>query len=180
MDPSTGTMIMKKLEPDLNTISPVLTYLVRGNTDITNLRSGTALKGVVLYMLDYITKVSVKTHIIFDIIRSVFCDNVQILGSSDSSCEKTRRLMTKVVNSLTTKMELGAPMIAMYLLGNLDHYTSHQFAPFFWSSFANTVEKEWSLDLSTDLIDEAQKVMVFRQGNRIVGLPNTFDYIIEA
>jgi hypothetical protein len=66
----------------------------------------------------------------FDVIHCVFRDNAQILGSSDSGREKTWRLMTKVVNSLTAKMELGVPMIAMYLLGNPDHYTSHRFAPF--------------------------------------------------
>jgi hypothetical protein len=61
VDPGTGALIMKKLEPFLNTISPVISYLMRGNTDVTNLRSGTALKGVVLYVSDYITKVSLKT-----------------------------------------------------------------------------------------------------------------------
>ncbi|THV03164.1 hypothetical protein K435DRAFT_571647, partial [Dendrothele bispora CBS 962.96] len=43
--------------------------------------------------------------------------------------------MTKIVNLLTTKMEMGAPMICMYLLGNPDHYTDHKFLPFYWHQY---------------------------------------------
>ncbi|THU97440.1 hypothetical protein K435DRAFT_662752, partial [Dendrothele bispora CBS 962.96] len=32
-------------------------------------------------------------------------------------------------------MELGAPIICVYLLDNPDHYTSHIFKPFHWSSY---------------------------------------------
>ncbi|KAI0283174.1 hypothetical protein BC826DRAFT_883168, partial [Russula brevipes] len=45
--------------------------------------------------------------------------------------------MTKVANSLSAKMEMGSPMICMYLLGNPDHYKSHQFRVFYWQSFVN-------------------------------------------
>ena len=37
-----------------------------------NMRPGTALKRIVLYMTDYITKVSLKTHVMFDVIHCVF------------------------------------------------------------------------------------------------------------
>ena len=178
---ASGALIMKKLEPFLNTISPVISYLMRGNTDVTNLRSGTALKAVVLYVSDYITKVSLKTHVMFDVIHCVLQDNVEILGSSDSGKEKTRRLMTKVVNSLTAKMELGAPMVAMYLLGNPDHYASHRFAPFYWSAFTKEVEKAWSSDVvdtkvDNGEVDEDSNVLLVRNTQGIRGLPITFDY----
>ena len=179
MDQATGTLNMKKLKPWINTISPVVSYLFRCNTDVTNLRSGTALKGVILYISDYITKVSLKTHTIFDVIQSVYRDNIQILEGSDSHREKTRRLMMKIVNSLTSKMELGAPMIAMYLLGNPDHYTSHRFTPFYWSTFVKNIERAWQgEDLDTEKIPD--KVMLIKKNNRIVGLPNTYDYTYRA
>jgi hypothetical protein len=157
---------------------------MRGNTDVTNIRSGTALKAVVLYISDYITKVSLKTHVMFDIIRCVLQDNVEILGSSDSDKEKTRRLMTKVVNSLNVKMELGAPMVAMYLLENPDHYASHRFTPFYWSAFTKEVEKAWSSDVPPDTnvdnmdseVDEGPNVLLVRNAQGIRGLPITFDY----
>jgi hypothetical protein len=174
IDPVTGALNMKKLEPQINTVSPIISFLFRGNTDVTNLRSGTALKGVILYVTDYITKVSLKTHTIFDVIRNIFRDNVEILGGSDTAREKTRKLMTKMVNSLTAKMELGAPMIGMYLLGQPDHYTSHRFAPFYWISFVKEVEKAWSPE--ADDAETGNRVMLIKKKNRIVGLPTTYDY----
>ncbi|KDR70819.1 hypothetical protein GALMADRAFT_46254, partial [Galerina marginata CBS 339.88] len=43
--------------------------------------------------------------------------------------------LTRIVNSLTVKMEIGAPMASMYLLGNPDHYTDHIFKPFYWKNY---------------------------------------------
>ncbi|KIM34721.1 hypothetical protein M413DRAFT_38261, partial [Hebeloma cylindrosporum] len=72
MDPETGYLTMKKCEAWINTITPIVTYLFRCNTDITSISSGTAIKGVVLYISDYITKTSLKTHTIFESIKAVF------------------------------------------------------------------------------------------------------------
>jgi hypothetical protein len=179
---ATGALSLKKLESMINTVSPVISYLFRGNTDVTNLRSGTALKAVVLYVTDYITKVSLKTHTIFDVVRNIFRDNVEILGGTDTAREKTRRLMTKMVNSLTARMELGAPMVALYLLNLPDHFTSHRFAPFYWTSFVNEVEKVWSLEPMTANDDQVKsdKVMLIKMKNRIVGLPTTYDYLFRG
>ncbi|KDR76761.1 hypothetical protein GALMADRAFT_51106, partial [Galerina marginata CBS 339.88] len=47
--------------------------------------------------------------------------------------------MTKVVNLLSAKAEMGAPMICMYLLGNPDHYTNYSFVPFYWQSFKGKI-----------------------------------------
>jgi len=61
--------------PGVNTITPLVSYLFNGNTDITSLKLGTAIKGVILYVSDYITKVSLKTHTIFDTICAMFQKN---------------------------------------------------------------------------------------------------------
>ena len=37
VDPNTGTIKMKKCESWINTITPVVTYLLRCNTDVTSL-----------------------------------------------------------------------------------------------------------------------------------------------
>ncbi len=75
VDPETGHIDMKKREPWINTFTPLLTYLLRCNTDVTSLRSGTAIKAVLIYISDYITKPSLKTHVFFDVIKSVFQRN---------------------------------------------------------------------------------------------------------
>jgi len=95
------------------------------------LLSGTAIKAVVMYVSNYITKSSLKTHTIFESICSVFHKNSEIIGGTLPIKEKARMIMTKIVKMISAKMEMGVPMISMYLLGNPDHYTDHKFIPLF-------------------------------------------------
>ncbi len=136
----TGAITMKKREPWINTFSTLVTYLFRCNTDVTCLSSGTAIKSVIMYVSDYITKTTLKTHVIFDTIQSVFQKNNNMMGGSLSTKEKAQPFMTKVANLLSAKAKMGAPMIAMYLLGNPDHYTSHTFVPFYWQSYVQDAQ----------------------------------------
>ena len=106
---------MKKLEAWLNTFSPLVTYIPRCNTDVTSLSSGTAIKGVILYISYYITKSTLKMHTIFDSIKLVFQKNCKIIGGTLPSKEKACRFMMKIANLLSAKAEIGAPMICMYL-----------------------------------------------------------------
>src|SRR4029077_12542818 len=75
--------------------------------------------------------------------RSIFDRNPDVVGGSYSNKEKACKLMTKIGNSLSAKMEMGNPMICMYLLGNPDHYKSHSFRVFYWISFVNTARSSW-------------------------------------
>jgi len=171
VDPDSGAINMKKSEPWINTITPVVTYIFRCNTDITCLLSGTAIKAVVMYVSDYITKTSLKTHTIFDSIRSVFHKNSEMIGGTLPMKEKARMIVTKIVNLISSKMEMGAPMISMYLLGNPDHYTDHKFVPFFWQSYVTEAEREFRNDL------DPMKVTLVKKKGRIIGISPVFDYI---
>jgi hypothetical protein len=53
VDPETGTLNMKNGEAHMNTVTPVLIYLLHCNTDVTSLLSGTAVKAVVGYVTEY-------------------------------------------------------------------------------------------------------------------------------
>ena len=146
-------------------------YALRCNTDVTSLSSGTAIKAVVLYVSDYITKSTLKTHTIFDSIRSVFQRNSEMINGSLK--EKARRFMTKVANLLSAKAEMGAPMICMYLLGNPDHYTSHSFILFYWQNYVGEVC--WIFE---EIFKEQQpKMMLIKKKGKIIGLSPVQDYI---
>ncbi|KZP09984.1 hypothetical protein FIBSPDRAFT_718277, partial [Athelia psychrophila] len=54
--------------------------------------------------------------------------------------------MTQIVNALTSKMEMGGPMAAMYLLGNPDHYTSHHFVSCYWKNYTRFITSQWDVD----------------------------------
>ncbi|KAM6493795.1 hypothetical protein JOM56_010156 [Amanita muscaria] len=56
----------------------------------------------------------------------------------------TRSLMIKMINALTAKIEKGSPMASLYLLGNPDHYTSHQFVNVFWKNYVRVARSAWN------------------------------------
>jgi hypothetical protein len=172
IDKDTGFLNLKKTEPWLNIFTPVLTYIFRCNTDVTCLMSGTAIKAVILYVSDYITKPPLKTHIIFEAIKSIFTRNMELVNGSLPNREKARCLMSKVVNLLSAKMEMGAVMISMYLLGNPDHYTNHRFVPFYWQSFVTEAHKFWHPDESTGF---TAKVALVKVRGKIIGISLVFD-----
>jgi hypothetical protein len=164
----TGRIDVQKRDSWLNTFTYLVTYLFRCNTDITSLRSGTAIKGVLLYVSNYVTKPSLKTHVIFETVRSMFQKHSDIIGGTDTRNHKARKLMTRIVNSLSAKMEIGSPMACMYLLGNPDHYTDHTFVPFYWQSFVREARKPWEqkcadLDTNTEH-PEKLKICLIRLG----------------
>lgn len=171
----TGAITMKKTEAWINTFTPLVTYLFRCNTDVTSLASGTAIKGVIMYVSDYITKSTLKTHVIFDSIRTIFQRTGEMMGGTLPAKEKARRFMTKVANLLSAKAEMGSPMICMYLLGNPDHYTDHQFIPFYWQQYVQEARR----DFAEGGLDTAppQKVAIIKRKGRIVGLSPVHDYV---
>ncbi len=116
-----GHIALRKLEAWINTFMPLLTYLFRCNTDVTSSRSGTAIKAVISYVSDYVTKPALKTHVIFEAIRSVFERNVDLLSSGETRKEKARKLIAKIINVLGIEMEIGSPFVCSYLLGIPDN-----------------------------------------------------------
>ncbi|KAJ7674361.1 hypothetical protein B0H17DRAFT_857725, partial [Mycena rosella] len=67
-----GHINIRKLEPQMNTFSRILTYFSRSNTDVTSLLSGTAVKAVVSYVSDYVSKLGLKTYQAFASVFDVF------------------------------------------------------------------------------------------------------------
>ncbi|KAF8582920.1 hypothetical protein K439DRAFT_1236226, partial [Ramaria rubella] len=72
VDPKTGHINLKKGEAWINTFTPMVTYLLRCNSDVTSLLSGTAIKAVIAYVTDYVSKSPLKIYGIFESIRDVF------------------------------------------------------------------------------------------------------------
>ncbi|EAU85037.2 hypothetical protein CC1G_04133 [Coprinopsis cinerea okayama7 len=175
VDPATGALALKKGEAWINTMTPLLTYIMGCNTDVTSLLSGTAVKAVIVYVTDYITKPGLKTHVVFDAIRTVITRDTNIMWGDIKAKDIARRLMTKIVNLVSAKMELGAPMIALYLMGNPDHYTDHTFVPLYWTSYVNQVKSAFPDE--QDRMVGHDKVAVIKQQGRYVQLSCTFDYV---
>ena len=65
-DAANGAIQMKKGEAWYNTWTPLLEYLIRCNTDSTCLLSGTAVNAVTAYVTDYVSKMGIKTNVLFE------------------------------------------------------------------------------------------------------------------
>src|ERR1700733_2610171 len=173
VDPKTGALNMKKGERWINTLTPIVTFLLRCNSDVTSLLSGTAIKATVAYISDYVTKPGLKTYIIFDTIRSVFDKSSEMLGGTQKRKDKARSLLTKIVNALTAKLEIGGPMASLYLLGNPDHYTDQNFIVFYWKSYVTEVLKAWKQDSDV----QSDKVILLKNvDGEFIGLSTVDDY----
>ncbi|KAJ7723247.1 hypothetical protein B0H16DRAFT_1334249, partial [Mycena metata] len=176
---SDGHISVRHIEPMMNPINPVLTYFSRCNTDVTSLLSGTAVKAVISYVADYVSKISLKSYQLFASVFQVFQDNTDMLHGDEKESERSRRLVMKMVNSLSTKMEIGSPMASMYVLGHPDHYSSHTYVPFAWRSYALFVKAFWAAD-EVDLDDDKQtseeKVMLTKHNGQFVPGSSVDDY----
>ena len=176
VDPTTGALKMKKGEAWINYFSLLLTYLVRCNTDTTSLLSGTAMKATVGYITDYVTKPGLNTYSMFDIIRQIFEKNETLLTAKENMQNNARSLVTKMVNTLTAKLEIGSPMASMYLLGNPDHYTSHEFVNFYWRTFVHEACSVFSTPFE-EIDSIPDRVMLNKSKGKFIALSNVQDYI---
>src|SRR6202167_2696649 len=174
VDPKTGALNIKKGEILINTFTQIVTFLLRCNSDVTSLLSGTAIKAIVAYISDYVTKPGLKTYTIFDTIRSVFNKSSEMLGGTQKRKDKARSLLTKIVNALTAKLEIGGPMASLYLLGNPDHYTNQNFVVFYWKSYVTEVLKAWRQDSDV----QSDKVILLKNvDGEFIGLSIVDDYM---
>jgi hypothetical protein len=170
VDVSDGHITLKKEEGKMNTFSAVLTYLTGCNTDVTALSSGTGVKAIIAYVSDYVSKSPLKTYMIFDTVRNVYKRNNDIINGSAEQGEMARKVMNKIVNALSARMEIGGPMACMYLLGYPDHYTGHRFQYVNWHAYVSYVENE----LRNEEHEDALKI--FKTQTEYVGVDHTMDY----
>src|ERR1700720_3143822 len=174
VDTTTGALNVKKGERGINTLNPVVTYLLRCNSDVTSLLSGTAIKAIVAYISDYVTKPGLKTYTNFDTISSVFDRSSEMIGGTQERKDKARSLLTKIVNALTAKLEIGGPMASLYLLGNPDHYTNQNFIVFYWKSYVTEVLKAWKQDGD---VQSDKFILLKNVDGEFIGLSTVDDYM---
>ncbi|KAL1738834.1 hypothetical protein HDZ31DRAFT_13240, partial [Schizophyllum fasciatum] len=175
VDRLTGAIHLMKREVMMNSITPVLTYLMRSNTDTTSLQSGTSMKAIVMYVSDYITKSSLKTYHIMSCIKSVFERNAPSFEGSVDDNKSARRLMVQMVNALAPRMEIGSPLAASYLLDLPDHYKSHEFVLIWWKSYVNRVLDDCPHTARPRAFEE--RVVVRNEDGELVGTSIIDDYI---
>ncbi|PSS37384.1 hypothetical protein PHLCEN_2v774, partial [Hermanssonia centrifuga] len=180
VDWTSGALELKHSEEWLNTFNVVLTYLLRCNSDVTCLLSGTQVRAVIAYVTDYITKTSLTTHAVFETVKAVLDRNTALVNNQATRGDSARMLLTRIVNALTAMQESPGPMTCMYLLGQPDHYTPETFRVFYWSpyvrEFTATAWQDEHVDPS-DTSDAADRVVISHDGSGFVPRSQLNDYI---
>ncbi|KAJ6585943.1 hypothetical protein B0H19DRAFT_927520, partial [Mycena capillaripes] len=142
--------------------------------------SGTAVKAIISYVSDYISKLGLKSYQAFASVFDVFEKNVNVQPSIGIHTEITRKVLVQMINSMSTKMEIGSPMASMYLLGNQDHYTSHAYVNFSWRTYVNFVQNYWIGQVNDENIkvDEIEEDSIALHNNHgeVVGSSIIDDY----
>lgn len=182
VDLQSGALLLKKGEAWMNTFSLVMAYLFRCNTDVTCLLSGTAVRAILAYVADYVTKTTLKTHHIFEVIRIALTRHAAIVADCPTREEAARRLMNKVVNALTGRNEIGSLLTNHFLLGGKDYCTGCKFKPFFCYPYVRFVKGAWKEESVEDDNDSGtyeDKVCMARCGREIVPLRKLDDYIFR-
>jgi len=175
-----GHVEVKHHEAWLNTFCCLLSYLIRCNSDVTSLLSGTSIKAIIAYITDYITKTPLKSHVMFDIIQGVLKKNAELISGDRSGSDKARKLMVQITNAFMSHLELGAPFAASYLLGLPDHYTNFQFKVCYWQSYVDQIEKIWreheERENHGDILDTAA-VLIYKAGDNYKATSPLYDYV---
>lgn len=181
IDPESGALLLEKHKSQLNTFTVLLAYLLRCNTDTTCLLSGTAIKATIASITDYISKSTLKTHVILESIKTIFSHSLDIFDSDLNSLDKYKMIITRLANFLSGKLEIGATMASMYFLGHLDHYTNCVFNDLYWKSFVDEVVDsghkdehtcKYSLQNSTILLyNSSSKRRVYTPINDYIYIP---------
>ena len=183
-DSVTGAIRLKKGEAWYNTWTPLHEYLLRCNTDTTCMLSGTAIKAVVGYITDYVLKLGIKTHVLFEAVLKTVRRTKEVPSDVSDKKSFARRFIVCVVNALTAAMEIGSPLASAYILGFHDCYTNFNFIAMYWKSYCNEVKAFWlkaspvdetkSIRESDTVIEE--KVVLVNSEKGIVGVSKLDDY----
>lgn len=179
VDRASGAIRFRKHEPWINTFHPVVSYLLRTNTDVACLLSGTQVKAIIAYVTDYITKSSLSTHTFFEIVRSVLDRNTESLNAAGTDRDRVARsIIVKIVNALSGASEIGGPAVCAHLLGNPDHYTSECFKVFYWYGYVQYF-LHTSEAIAPDGGDSDERVLLGMAPDGVVIMNKLNDYIFR-
>ena len=121
-------IFLKRTNPVINNYNPIVMTCMRCNQDIKFIPSGKDGKACAFYMTDYSTKSSLSCHQMIPLIAA----SIKKIDSPNSNLQdlvkRSKIMITKCLNRITTETEMSGSHICHFLLGNSDKKTSHTFS----------------------------------------------------
>ncbi|KAH9855236.1 hypothetical protein C2E23DRAFT_714714, partial [Lenzites betulinus] len=140
-DPETGELALRILNGMVNNYNPTILESLRCNMDIQFIGTGEEAKAVIYYITDYITKSPLKAHVSYAALEMAVKRLAAIENAGSDVSERAKHLLQRTAFALISNQELSAQQVASYLLDFEDHFTSHDFANLYWTSFERFINK---------------------------------------
>ncbi|KAJ7363075.1 hypothetical protein DFH08DRAFT_910870 [Mycena albidolilacea] len=141
-DPETGEIRLRCLDGLVNNFNASMIEAVRNNMDIKFVGSGASAKGILYYITDYITKSQLKTHVAFAMLELAVKKLGEYNPSEDHVTTRAKKLLQKCAYAMISQQELSGQQVSSYLLDFEDHFTSHAYRNFYWTSFESFINRE--------------------------------------
>jgi hypothetical protein len=141
-DPETGEINLRVLDGLVNNFNETIIEAVRCNMDIKFIGSGASAKAILYYITDYITKSQLEAHVAYAALELA----VKKLGvynpEDDEPTIRAKKLLQKCAFAMISQQELSAQRVCLYILGNCDHYTSHEYKNLYWAAVERKLNTE--------------------------------------
>ena len=134
-----GHFHLAQLNANTNRPTALISYASGSNNDCTPLQSGTSTKGAICYTTNYSSKSPLKMQTTFDTIKAVMTSSTAKYDEVEDIDLLGKKLLIKMCNILTVKMEMGGPMVAHYLFGGKGFYSNIIFKDLYWTNFTNYI-----------------------------------------
>ena len=172
-----GEIMIARLHPWVNNYEEVCLVCTKCNMDIKFLGSGKECKSLIFYITEYQTKTGLSAQNTLPVIAGVV-RNLELGRTSQkfaSAIAKSKVLIYKCLNRITSQQELSAVHVASLLLGYEDKYASHNFRVLNILSFMSQLANE---DNDEDQIESQSRIETGNQGFFL--LNDTTDYMMRG
>ncbi|KAF5334184.1 hypothetical protein D9611_014514 [Ephemerocybe angulata] len=155
-----GTLTIKRTHPKMTHYNPIITFLMKCNTDIKFIGSGAEANAFMYYVTDYITKAPLSMHAGLTALAYAIRQGEErnVLQTKSTGESDPRKAITIAINSMLGRQELSHPQVMSYILGGGENYTSERFQPLNWGEVLRYVTRPQPSEPSQSLQAEEQPV----------------------
>jgi len=174
IDSDTGNVCLRCLDGLVNNFNMTILEAVRNNMDIQFIGSGESAKAMIYYIMDYITKSQLKSHVAYAALQLAVKKCEEVDDDDDDFVVKSKWLLQKCAYAMVSHQEMSAQQVASYLMDYEDHFTSDSFSNLYWASFERFVDHDDPIDLGrtvgeVDDPDDDEGVSEIEEGGEDVG-----------
>ena len=123
----------------MNAWVPGIAVNVCCNNDAKLLINSKETINVSFYVTAYSTKKQGRSYNLSVIMAKSFAYHAKQTTYADEIRDQHRKLLFRLVHAINREQELSAPMVILYLMGWKDCYSSHRYAPIYWTSFVSAI-----------------------------------------